>query len=203
MKISLFLSQVVYMCRVFLILLILLGIFGCGGDEVTSEPIEADPIEKLVGTWDLITHDTNMEDVDEVSGRLVIGSDSTSRWTMWFTSSGRIESSPLIYMKVEMKATMKGQCVVSGSSLAFIYSEGALNFEVLHVSFEAPGNPELQTRLEQELQEFEEEIEEIEAKAEEAFSSGIEVESYTGALNLEGNILTLIGDGEEYVFEKK
>ena len=48
--------EIVYMGKYFLIFLMLLGIFGCGSDEDTSEPIDEDPIEKLVGTWDLINH---------------------------------------------------------------------------------------------------------------------------------------------------
>ncbi|MYC75393.1 hypothetical protein F4X10_06440 [Candidatus Poribacteria bacterium] len=195
--------EIVYMGKYFLIFLMLLGIFGCGSDEATSEPIDEDPIEKLVGTWDLINHEMNIEDAEEVRGRLVISSDSTLLWKMWFTFSERLESSPLIYMKLEMNATIKGQCVVSDSSLAFIYhSEDALNLE-FHFSFEVPGNPELQQRLEQELEKHEQEFEELEAEAEENFVSGIKVESYTGTLNLEGNILTLMGEGAEYVFEKK
>lgn len=203
MKFCCIFREVVYINKYyFLILLILLGTFGCGGDEDTSEPIDQDPIEKLVGTWDLINHDVNIEDAEEVRGRLVISSDSTLLWRMWFTFSERLESSPLIYMKVEMNATMKGQCVVSDSSLAFIYSEDALNLE-FHFSVDVPGDPELQQRLEQELEKHEQEIEELEAEAEENFVSGLKIDSYTGTLNLEGNVLTLIGDGEEYVFEKK
>ena len=202
------LSQVVYMCRVFPMLLILMGIFGCGGDENTLKPIDADPIEKLVGTWDLTTHPSDIGDVEEVRGRLVISSDSTSRWTIWGTFTEPIESSPPIYMKMEMKFTLKGQCVVSGSSLAFIYLEDALNVE-LDFSFEAPGNPELQKELEEAATEFftQEEIDEAIAEMENSISD-IKVDSYTGTLDLEGNTLTLIGgfffDGRgEYVFEKK
>ena len=195
--------EVVYINKYyFLILLILLGTFGCGSDEDTSEPIDQDPIEKLVGTWDLINHDMNIEDVEEVRGRLVISSDSTLLWKMWFTFSERLESDPLIYMKMEMNATIKGQCVVSDSSLAFIYSEDALNLE-FHFSIEVPGNPELRQRLEQELEKYEQEIEELEAEGEENFVSGLKIDSYTGTLNLEGNVLTLTGDGEEYAFEKR
>jgi len=193
---------IVYMRKYFLIFLMLLGIFGCGSDEDTSEPIDEDPIEKLVGTWDLINHEMNIEDAEEVRGRLVISSDGTSLWKFWFTFSGLVESSPLIYMKMEMNATMKGQCVISDSSLAFIYSEDALNLE-FDFSFDVPGNPELQQRLEQELGVEEKEIEELETELEENFVSGLKIESYTGTLNLEGNILTLVGEGEEYVFEKK
>ena len=203
MKLSLVFREVVYMSKYFLIFLILLGICGCGSDEDTSEPIDEDPIEKLVGTWNLINYDDmNIEDTEEVRSRLVISSDSTLLWKMWLTFSERLESSPLIYMKTEVNATIKGSCVVSDSSLAFIYSEDALNLE-LHYSFEAPGNPELQQRLEQELEKYEQEIEEREAEVEENFVSGLKVESYTGTLNLEGNILTLIGDDEKWVFEKR
>ena len=38
------------------VFLILLGIFGCGGDDDTSDADE-DPSENLVGTWELITID--------------------------------------------------------------------------------------------------------------------------------------------------
>ena len=112
--------SVVYMSPCFLIFLMLFGIFGCGGDEETPI-IDEDPIEKLVGTWDLINHDTNPLDAEEVRSRLVISSDSTLLWKWWLTSSERLGSSPLVYLKTEVIATMKGQCIVSDSSLAFIY----------------------------------------------------------------------------------
>ena len=84
-------------------------------------------------------------------------------------------------------------------------SDDALNVE-FHFTVEAPGNPELQQRLQQEFEqdeEFLEELEELEAEWEENFVSGLRVVSYTGSLNLTGNILTLIGEGDKYVFEKK
>ena len=188
--------------------LILLGVFGCGGDnEETSD--DQDPSKDLVGTWELITvggKTFQPEMVDEetelldAAEKLVFASDGSLFQEVSFTTRILIESSPnLIYLRMRIRVTIKGSYVVSGSTVEFIQTGDAANIE-MHISWETPGDPELKQRLEQ-LSDWEEYSQERGAELEEsARDAGLRLDTHT--FDLEGDLLTLMNGGE-HVYRKR
>ena len=188
-------------------LLILFGLFGCGGDEEAAS-------KDLVGTWELITVDgktprayfqqiAENEDFEVLAMALkvVFASDGTLFQELSFTARALINTSPsLIYLRVYMRFIIKGHYVVSDSTVEFIRAFDATNIQT-DFSLETPGNPELKQRLDQDLdwEQYEQDLEsEVKQEAQDFF--GLELDTYT--YNVEGDILTLT-NGSEDVYKKR
>lgn len=188
--------------------LILLSLFSCAGDE-------ADPSEDLIGTWELVSIDGKtpkaafQEDwgdketeVIAAAMKLVFVSDGSLFLEVSATQLENMADllSP-IFLKMAFRFTMEGRYVLSGSTIEFIFSFDHLNIDIEDISVETPGHPELQQRLEQEL-DFQEVIQELEAegKSEIAEESALVLE--TSTFDLEADILTL-SNGSESVYRKR
>ena len=187
-------------------LLILFGIFGCGGDEGTTS-------EDLVGTWELITVDGKMPraDVQQIAGnedfevlavalKVVFASDRTLFQELSITARRLINTSPsLIYLRMYMSLTTKGRYVASDSTVQFIQALDPTNIQ-MDFSWETPGNSDLKQRLDQnsDWEQYEQELESAFRQGAQDF--GFEVDTYT--YKVEGDILTLT-NGIEDVYRKR
>ena len=206
------------------IFLILLGIFGCGDDEmdisgdedeVDTSDDEVNPSAIFFGTWTLITADdeTHKADLQQVVGNkrtevlaaestVILASDGSMIQIISFTIQLLIDDSPgPVYVKARIRSTVKGYYVVSipNSTVTCTPVDDNLNIKVTF-SVEAPKNPELKRQWEEIL-----ELVEYEKKIEEDFEEGpISVELYrkTHTFNLEEDLLTLTSD-REFVYKKR
>lgn len=209
------------------VFLILLGIFGCGGDEmdisgdegdedeVDTSGDEVNPSAIFFGTWTLLTADdkTHKADLQQIVGNkrtevlaaestAVLASDGSMVQIISFTIQLLIDDSPgPVYVKARVRSTVKGYYVVSipNSTVTCTPVDDNLNIKVTF-SVEAPKNPELKRQWEEIL-----ELVEYEKKIEADFEKGlISVELYrkTHTSNLEGDLLTLTSD-REFVYKKR
>ena len=215
----------VYTCLL-LCSVVSVGLLGCGGDEIEAEK---DPLEDLVGTWELIKiggktpqayfqGDGNDGEVSEASMKLVFASDGLlyREALISFSETESIDTE-VRSLKVEytiglkMKITVNGSYVVSGSTLEIISGE-RVNADVsfsFSYDVDTAGIPELE-ELEQELnekareleKEFKEEFKEVERALEQEFRDefGLELTTYTW--HLENDLLTLTDEDQE-VYRKK
>ena len=189
------------------IFLILLGVFGCGGDE-------EDTSSDLVGTWELIRIDGKTlkasfqqeigdEEIEvlDSAGKIVFASDGSLFQEASLTGRILIESSPnLIYLRMRIHFTIEGRYVVSGLTVEFIQSSDDLNAEA-YFSWETPENPELKQRLEN-LLDLEQISQEAAAELEQEIARDFGLALDTHTFDLEGNILTL-RNGSERVLRKR
>ena len=164
-----------YYC-ILCVFLILLGIFGCGGDEVDTAGDEVDTAgdevdtagdevdtaAKIVGTWELITIDGKtpnayvQEDIENeaaevlaVANKIVFASNGIFRQETSITSRLLIIDSPTpVYIRSLLRITTKGRYAVSISTVVFIYSNDDSDIK-LDLSLDTPGNPKLKQQLEQ------------------------------------------------------
>lgn len=206
------------------VLLILLGIFGCGGDkidisgdedEVDTSGAEVNPLAIFFGTWTLLTADdkTHKADLQQIVGNkrtevltaestLDLASDGSMVQIISFTIQLLIDESPgPVYVKARIRSTGQGYYVVSipNATITCTPIDDDLNIKATY-SVEAPKNPELQRQWEEilALLEYEKEIEAD-------FKEGpISVELYrkTHTFNLEEDLLTLTSD-RAFVYKKR
>ena len=190
-----------------LIFFLLLGMLGCGGDE-------EDPVENLVGSWELITIDgkTPKEDAQEddedieirsAARKYVFASDGSlfAEISMSFsfqqTTLSAIPGFNVEYtINYRFTVTINGNYVVSGSTLEFIIGD-RVNAEV-DFSINTGGIPELE-RLEQELKQW---AQEWAQEFEQEFKQEWELKLETYTWELEEDLLTL-RNGSEEVYRKK
>ena len=183
------------------------SLFGCGGDEDTSE--------NLVGTWELVTiggktpnayfqQDIGDEaaDVVSVAAKLVFASNGSLFREASFVISWEDPTLTVLIpdfgFKMNATVTVNGSYVVSGSTVEFI-SGDRVNVDI-DFSINTGGIPEF-AQLEQDLKESAEELSQ-EAEQELAEEFGLDLETWTWSL--EGDILTLSKtDGSEEVYRKK
>ena len=207
------------------VFLILLGIFGCGGDEIDISDDEEDevdtsgdevnPLAVFAGTWTLTTADGETHKADlqqlienkrtevlEAESTVILSPDGSMVQIISFMIQLLIADSPgPVYVKARVRSTTEGYYVVSipNSTMTCTPVDDNLNIKATF-SVEAPKNPELKRQWEEilELVEYEKEIE---ADFEEV---PIHVELYrkTHTFNLEGDLLTLTSD-REFVYEKR
>lgn len=146
------------------VFLILLGVFGCGGDDDTSgadEDSSEDSSKNLVGTWELITVDGKTPKADfenglkneeieviAVASKMVLASDDALFQDWSLTVRTLIQAPPKIYIRSRVLQTVEGRYVVSGSTIELIRPGDDVRFTI-HTSWETPGNPVLKQQLEQ------------------------------------------------------
>ncbi|MDD9976013.1 MAG: hypothetical protein OXU27_18530 [Candidatus Poribacteria bacterium] len=207
------------------VFLILLGIFGCGGDEmdisgdegdeVDTSGDEVNPLAIFFGTWTLLTADdkTHKADLQQIVGNkrtevlaaestVDLASDGSMVQIISFTIQLLIDESPgPVYVKARVRSTVKGYYVVSipNSTITCTPIDDNLNIKATY-SVEAPKNPELQRQWEEilALLEYEKEIEAD-------FKEGpVSVELYRKihTFNLEEDLLTLTSD-RAFVYKKR
>ena len=206
------------------VFLILLGIFGCGGDEmdilddeeeVDTSGDEVNPSAIFFGTWTLITADdkTHKADLQQLVGNerkevltaestVIFASDGSMAQVISFTIQVLIDDSPgPVYVKARVRSTVEGYYVVSipNSTVTCTPVNDNLNIKATY-SVEAPKNPELKRQWEEILALVEYE-KEIEADFEEGPIS-VELYRKTHTFNLEGDLLTLMSD-REFVYQKR
>ena len=206
------------------VFLILLGIFGCGGDEmdisddegeVDTSGDEVSPLAIFFGTWTLITADnkTHKADLQQIVGNkrtevltaesmVDLASDGSMVQIISFTIRLLIDNSPgPVYVKARVRSTLKGYYVVSipNSTVTCTPVNDNLNIKATY-SVEAPKNPELKRQWEGilELVEYEKEIE---ADFEEGPIS-VELYRKIHTFNVEGDLLTLTSD-REFIYKKR
>ena len=215
----------VYTCLL-LCWVVSVGLLGCGGDEVEEE---RDPLEDLVGSWELIKigsktpeayfqGDGNDGAVSEASMKLVFASDGSlyREASISFSETESIDTE-ILGLKVEytielkLKITVNGSYVASGSTLEIISGDRVNSDVSFSVSYDVDtaGIPELE-ELELELnekareleKEFNEEFKEAERSLEQEFREefGLELTTYTW--HLENDLLTLTNEDQE-VYRKK
>ena len=209
--------KIVYTCLMFCCL-VLVGLLGCGGDEVE----EKDPLEDLVGSWELIkiggkTAQAYWE-VSKASMKLVFAPDGSLYREALISSSGTesiatgIPGLEVEYtVELKLKITVNGNYVGSGSTLEVISGDQINTDFSIAVSYDVDtrGIPELE-ELERKLnekareieQEFDEEAKEFEKSFEQEFREeyGLELTTYTWYL--ENDLLTLTDEDQE-VYRKK
>ncbi|MYC74835.1 hypothetical protein F4X10_03555 [Candidatus Poribacteria bacterium] len=206
------------------VFLILLGIFGCGGDEmdisddeggVDTSGDEVNPLAIFFGTWTLITADdkTHKADLQQIVGNkrtevltaesmVDLASDGSMVQIISFTIRLLIDNSPgPVYVKARVRSTLKGYYVVSipNSTVTCTPVNDNLNIKATY-SVEAPKNPELKRQWEGilELVEYEKEIE---ADFEEVPIS-VELYRKIHTFNVKGDLLTLTSD-REFIYKKR
>ncbi|MYB96003.1 hypothetical protein F4054_06895 [Candidatus Poribacteria bacterium] len=196
--------------------LILLCIFGCGGAEDTYSADE-DSSENLVGTWELITIDGETPKADAqnnlkseetevlaLATKMVLASDGALFQDALLTVQTLIEASPnSIYIKSQIRQTVEGRYVVSGSTIELIRSGDDVRITT-HTSWKTPGNPELKQQLEQDP-DSEEFRQGFEAGLKDELQKNADnwaLQLSTNTFDLEADLLTLI-NGSERVFKKR
>ena len=204
-----------YYC-ILCVFLILLGVFGCGGDEVDTADDEVDTADdevdtaaKIIGTWELITIDGKkpkayiQQDIEDeateilaVANKILFASNGIFRQETLITSRVLILDAPTpVYIRSVLSITTKGRYAVSISTVVFIYS----NDEdiKLDLSLDTPGNPKLKQQLEQQA-----EWKELKAKAKQEAPHDFKLDLNIQTLELEGDILTSTNNGK-VVYRKR
>ena len=186
------------------VFLILLGIFGCGGDEVDTAGDEVDTTDevdtaaKIVGTWELKTIDGKkpkayvQQDIEDeasevlaVTNKILFASNGIFRQETSITTRVLIVDPPTpVYIRSVLRITTKGRYAVSISTVVFIYSNGDSDIK-LDLSLDTPGNPKLKQELEQQA-----EWKELKAKAKQEAPHDFRLDLDIQTLELEGEILT-------------
>ena len=205
-----------YYC-ILCVFLILLGIFGCGGDEVDTAGDEVDTAgdevdtaAKIVGTWELITIDGKtpnayiQQDIEDeatevlaVANKIVFASNGIFRQETSITSRLLIIDSPTpVYIRSLLRITTKGRYAVSISTVVFIYSNDDSDIK-LDLSLDTPGNPKLKQQLEQQA-----EWKQLKAKAKQEAPHDFKLDLDIHTLELEGDILTSTKNGK-IVYRKR
>ena len=202
--------------RILCFFLILLGFFGCGGDEVDTADDEVDTADevdtsaKIIGTWDLITIDGKkpkayvQQDIEDeatevlaVANKILFASNGIFRQETSITSRVLIIDSPTpVYIRSLLRITTKGRYAVSISTIVFIYSNDDSDIK-LDLSVHTPGNPKLKQQLEQQA-----EWKELKAKAKQEAPHDFKLDLDIQTLELEGDILTSTKNGE-VVYRKR
>ena len=203
-----------YYC-ILCVFLILLGVFGCGGDEVDTADDEVDTADdevdtaaKIIGRWELITMDGKkpkayIQDIEDealeilaVANKILFSSNGIFRQETSITGRVLIVDAPTpVYIRSLLRVTTKGRYAVSISTVVLTHS----NDEdiKLDISLDTPRNPKLKQQLEQQA-----EWKELKAKAKHeapySFKFGFDIQT----LELEGEILTSINNGEA-VYRKR
>ena len=199
------------------VFLILLGIFGCGGDEVDTADDEVDTAgdevdtaAKIVGTWELKTIDGKkpkayvQQDIEDetaevlaVENKILFASNGIFRQETLITSRGLILDSPTpVYIRSLLRITTKGRYAISISTVVFIYSNDDSDIK-LDLSLDTPGNPKLKQQLEQQA-----EWKELKAKAKQEAPHDFRLDLNIQTLELEGEILTSTNNGK-VVYRKR
>ena len=205
-----------YYC-ILCVFLILLGIFGCGGDEVdiTDDEVdtaddEVDTAAKIVGTWELKTIDGKtpkayvQQDIEDeasevlaVANKILFASNGIFRQETSITSRVLIIDSPTpVYIRSLLGITTKGRYAVSISTVVFIYSNDDSDIK-LDLSLDTPGNPKLKQELEQQA-----EWKKLKAKAKQEAPNDFRLDLDIQTLELEGDILTSTKNGK-VVYKKR
>ena len=186
------------------VFLILLGIFGCGGDEVDTAGDEVDTTDevdtaaKIVGTWELKTIDGKkpkayvQQDIEDeasevlaVTNKILFASNGIFRQETSITTRVLIVDPPTpVYIRSVLRITTKGRYAVSISTVVFIYSNDDSDIK-LDLSLDTPGNPKLKQELEQQA-----EWKELKAKAKQEAPHDFRLDLDIQTLELEGEILT-------------
>ena len=203
--------------------LTLLGICGCGSDEVDTSDDEVetagddDSSKTLVGTWELISIDGNTPKVDAqgnlnseetevlaVVSKIVLASDGALFQEGSLTVRTLIEASPKsIFIRSQVRQTVEGRYVVSGSTIELIRAGDDVRITT-HTSWETPGNPKLKQQLGQDP-EAEELRQGFEAGLKEELQKNADnwaLQLSTNTFDLEDDHLTLI-NGTERVYKKR
>ena len=190
------------------------GLLGCGGDD--------DPLEDFVGSWELIQIDGKTPEADfqgdgdfgvvsDASMKLVFASDGSlyQEASVSFSATEPIDTEipglkVELAMEIQLKMTVKGNYVVSGSTLEII-SGDQVNADVsasVVYDVDTNGIPELEA-LEQELNEEARALEkEFERSVEQEFKEGFGLDLTTYTWHLENDLLTLT-NGDQEVYRKK
>ena len=209
-------NYLTYTIRILCLFLILLGIFGCGGDsEETSD--DQDSSKNLVGTWELITIDGKTPKADAqknlqseetevlaLAAKIILASDDALFQEMSLTVRTLIEVPPNpIYIRSRVRQTVEGRYVVSGSTIELIRSGDDMKVTT-HTSWESPGNIELKQQLEQDpdSEEFRQGFEAGLKDALEKNADNWALQLSTNTFDLEGDILTLT-NGSKQVYKKR
>ena len=194
------------------------GLLGCGGDD--------DPLEDLVGSWELIEIDRKTPEayfqgagdfgtVSEASMKLVFASDGSlyQEALLLFSETEPIDTEIRglhvdLTIEMKLKMTVKGNYVVSGSTLEIISGDQVNSDVSVSVSYDVDtqGIPELEA-LERELnegaRELEKEIEKDGARSlEQELREEFGLELITHTWHLENDLLTLT-NGDQEVYRKK
>ena len=209
-------NYLTYTIRILCLFLILLGIFGCGGDsEETSD--DQDSSKNLVGTWELITIDGKTPKADAqknlqseetevlaLAAKIILASDGALFQEVSLTVRTLIEVPPNpIYIRSRVRQTVEGRYVVSGSTIELIRSGDDMKVTT-HTSWESPGNIELKQQLEQDpdSEEFRQGFEAGLKDALEKNADDWALQLSTNTFDLEGDILTLT-NGSKQVYKKR
>ena len=209
-------NYLTYTIRILCLFLILLGIFGCGGDsEETSD--DQDSSKNLVGTWELITIDGKTPKADAqknlqseetevlaLAAKIILASDGALFQEVSLTVRTLIEVPPNpIYIRSRVRQTVEGRYVVSGSTIELIRSGDDIKVTT-HTSWESPGNIELKQQLEQDpdSEEFRQGFEAGLKDALEKNADNWALQLSTNTFDLEGDILTLT-NGSKQVYKKR
>ena len=196
--------------------LTLLGICGCGSDEVETSG-DDDSSKTLVGTWELISIDGNTPKVDAqenlnseetevlaMASKIVLASDGALFQEVSLTVRTLIEASPKsISIRSQVRQTVEGRYVVSGSTIELIRAGDDVRITT-HTSWETPGNPKLKQQLEQDP-EAEEFRQGFEAGLKDELQKNADnwaLQLSTNTFDLEDDLLTLI-NGSETVYKKR
>lgn len=205
-----------YYC-ILCVFFILLGICGCGSDEVDTAGDEVDPADdemdtsaKIIGTWDLTTIDDKkpkayvQQDIEDeavevlaVANKILFASNGIFRQETSITSRMLIIDSPTpVYIRSLLRITTKGRYAVSISTVVFIYSNDDSDIK-LDLSLDTPGNPKLKQQLEQEA-----EWKELKAEAKQEAPHDFRLDLDIQTLELEGDTLTSTKNGK-VVYRKR
>ena len=196
---------------------ILLGIFGCGSDEVDTADDEVDTTDdevdtatKIVGTWELITIDgkkpksyVQQEIEDEawevlaVVNKIICASNGIFRQETSMTTRQLIADAPTpVYIRSVIRWTTKGRYAVLISTVVFIHSKDDPDIK-LDLSLDTPRNPKLKQELEQEA-----EWKEFKANAKQEAPHNFRLDLNIQTLELEGENLTSTNNGK-VVYRKR
>ena len=136
--------------------------------------------------------------------KMVLASDGALFQEASFTIRTLIEAAPnSIYIRSQIRQTVEGSYVVSGSTIELIRSGDDVRVTT-HTSWETPGNPELKQQLEQDP-DSEEFRQGFEAGLKEALQKNAEnwaLQLTTKTFDLDDDLLTLI-NGSESVYKKR
>lgn len=198
---------------VFWFFLMLLGIFGCGGDEDTENPSE-----KIVGSWELITingkspktdaqqdFEDDEGEVVDAGEKLVFGADSSFFREIVLVLKQRVKNSTIIpglwldfTMRLSMSFTLNGTYVISDQVIEFIQGD-RVNVDFDFSIDDAEAFPELEER-EQEIKELvQESARELEQELVSEFA--LELDTYT--FGFEGDSLTLMQKNTNRIYRKR
>lgn len=200
---------------VFCFFVVLLTMFGCGGDDEESI-IEESPSEKIIGSWELVSINgkspkTDAQDSEddleiiEAGEKLVFAADGSLFIELSGAMKARVEDSTIVdgwlldfTIRMYFKATISGSYVISTQTIEFISGDRAnVDFDFsIDDSEDIPKLKELEQEIKEWLQEFAQELEQ-------EFVSELELELDTHKFDFNGDSLTLRQGNERKVYRKK